>query len=164
MAMAISCRTRSADVSELWLRQITHSGRSERISMGTPIRTSPSGSRHDPLVMSAWSLNSKRKRFFQSVFGLGWGRRGCACISPLYHLCHAPEVPGGDPTPKPLHNPCAAGRAHTECTSTTHPCSPTIKQAAPPHRDRVPHCFASYVHWPMFVGSLKCEHKCCWHQ
>ena len=29
MTMAISCTTRSADVRELWLRQITRSGRSE---------------------------------------------------------------------------------------------------------------------------------------
>ena len=74
MAMAISCTTHSADVSKLWLQQIKQSGRSERISTRTPIRTPPNGSRHDPLAMSAWSSNSKRKRFFPVSFWLELGQ------------------------------------------------------------------------------------------
>ena len=71
MAMAISCTMCSADVSELWLRQITQSGQSERISTGSPIRTSPNGSQHDPLAMNAWNLNSRG--IFPSQFWLDLG-------------------------------------------------------------------------------------------
>ena len=41
VAMAISYAMRSADVSKLWLLQVTQSGRSERISTGSPVGTSP---------------------------------------------------------------------------------------------------------------------------
>ena len=72
MAMAISSTARCANASNLPLWQITHRGRSERIPQKVPLNFT-CGSRHDPLAMSAWSLNSKRERFFLVSFWLGLG-------------------------------------------------------------------------------------------
>ena len=71
VAMAISYTTHSADVSELWLRQVTHSGRFEGISTGSPVGTSPLVKKHGPLAMSALGFNSKKERFLYSQLWLG---------------------------------------------------------------------------------------------
>ena len=80
MAMAMSITTRCADVIDLPLWQITHSGQSERISAGSPVGTSPMAHGMTPsrLDHEAWRLNSKRKRF-SSQFWLGGSAETSAC-------------------------------------------------------------------------------------
>ena len=85
VAVAISGTTRCADVSDLLLWQITHSAWPIRKDFdGKSQWNFTCGSQHDPLAMGAWGLNSKRKLFFWSVFGLGWGRCGCAPVNHPY--------------------------------------------------------------------------------
>ena len=68
VAVAMSSTARCADVSNLPLWPITHSGQFERISTGSPAGSSPVA--HGmALGMSAWRLQFEKETFFLVSLG-----------------------------------------------------------------------------------------------